>query len=84
MECLGGTGGADSLPVELAEITLSLNTSIWSVNGRQIFIFSCTVADPNTSFHFYADPYPTFHFNTDLYPAPAPHQSDANLRLMVY
>jgi hypothetical protein len=34
------------------------------------------------TFHFNADPDPTFHFNAD--PDLAPHQSDANLRPLVY
>jgi hypothetical protein len=44
--------------------------------------------DQDPSFHFDADPDPTFHFDAgpDLDPGPAtaPHQSDANLRPLVY
>ncbi len=35
---------------------------------------------PYPSFHFNADPDPIFHLNAD----PDPHQSDANLRPLVY
>jgi hypothetical protein len=37
-------------------------------------------ADPDPSFHFNTNP--TFHFNAD--PDPVPHQSDVNLRPLVY
>jgi hypothetical protein len=37
------------------------------------------VADPQ---HFNADPHPAFHINAD--PDPASHQSDKNLRPLVY
>jgi hypothetical protein len=43
-------------------------------------------ADPDPAFHFNANPDPDFHFNADPDPDPdpAPHQSDGNLRLLVY
>jgi hypothetical protein len=37
---------------------------------------------PDPSNHFNADPESSYHFNAD--PDPAPHQSDANLRPLVY
>jgi hypothetical protein len=39
-------------------------------------------ADPDPAFNFNTDPSPAFHFYAD--PDPAPHQSDANLRPLVY
>ncbi len=39
-------------------------------------------ADPDPAFHFNADPDPSFHYNAD--PDPAPHQSDGNLRPLVF
>ncbi len=41
-------------------------------------------ADPDSSFHFNADPDPTICLNVDSDLDPAPHQSDANLRPLVY
>ncbi len=41
-------------------------------------------ADPEPAFNFNAVPYPVFHFNADPDPDPAPHQSDGNLRPLVY
>jgi hypothetical protein len=38
-------------------------------------------ADPDSASHFNADPDPAFHFRPD--PDHAPHQSDANLQLLV-
>jgi hypothetical protein len=49
---------------------------------------------PDPSFHFDADPDPTFHFDAGLDPNylffadpdpdPAPHENDANLKLLAY
>ncbi len=39
-------------------------------------------ADPDPAFNFNADPDPAFHVNADS--DPAPHQSDGNLRPLVY
>ncbi len=47
-----------------------------------VHLFTCfysRVADP---YHFIADPDPAFHLNAD--PDPAPHQSDEDLRPLVY
>jgi hypothetical protein len=41
-------------------------------------------ADPDPAFHFNEDPDPAFYFNVDTDPNPAPHQSDGNLRPLVY
>ncbi len=40
-------------------------------------------ADPDFSFHFNADPDQNFYLNADPDTDPAPHQSDANLRLLI-
>jgi hypothetical protein len=40
------------------------------------------IADPDPAFHLNTDPDTCFHFNAD--PDPAPHQSDENLRPLVY
>jgi hypothetical protein len=40
-------------------------------------------ADPDPAFYFSADPDPAFHFNADPDPDPV-HQSDGNLRPLVY
>ncbi len=39
-------------------------------------------ADPDPYFHFDTDPDPNFHFDADPYPVP--HQSDPDLRQLVY
>jgi hypothetical protein len=61
-------------------------------NCLQVRFPRSRVADPH---HFYPDPYPPFHFNADPDPMfnfhpdprssdPDPHQSDGNLRPLVY
>jgi hypothetical protein len=59
--------------------------------GEDMVILESRVADPhpfNTDpdpfFHFNADPDTIFHFNADLDLESAPHQSDVNLRPLVY
>ncbi len=46
-----------------------------------LYIKHARVADPH---HFNADPDPSFHLSTDPDQDPAPHQSDAYLRPLVY
>jgi hypothetical protein len=52
--------------------------------GREFASLSCVMAYPDPAFHFNADPDPAFHFNANADPDPAPNQSDANLRPLVY
>ncbi len=51
------------------------------LSARYLNIVKSTVADPH---HFNADLDPAFHLNVDPDPDPAPHQSDGNLRPVVY
>ncbi len=54
--------------------------SSFSLEGKRWSSF--TLVNPDPSFHFNVDPDPTFYFDAD--PDPAPHQSDVNLRPLVY
>jgi hypothetical protein len=60
-------------------IALHLFTCFYSGGVADPFHF---IADPGPAFHLNADPDPSFHFNAD--PDPAPHQSDEDLRPLVY
>jgi hypothetical protein len=51
-------------------------------SGSRFFLSRHCNADPDPAFHFNVDPDPAFHSNADL--VPAPHESDGNLRPMVY
>ncbi len=71
-----------------------LETNIKSVAAQNFSTIKREVRVADPAYHFYSDPNPdpAYHFNSDPDPAfhynadtdPAPHQSDGNLRPLVY